>query len=513
MSLPPPSPANVGRFRDLIAERLGLQFDESKFNMLARVLAAHGGSDHGEFLARLALTEAGPAPAPLLHQLAPDLTVTETYFFRNAEQIRAYAELALPACQQRKPPGAPVRILSAGCASGEEPYTLAIAARELAGLGAGSVDIRAIDANPAMLAKAANARYSSWALRELSPDMLSRWFTRDGEACVLRDTVRQAVRFSMHNLATEDPVLWAEDSYDIVFCRNVLMYFSPAHAQAAVARIARALAPGGYLFLGHAETLRGLSNDFHLCHTHGTFYYQRKAHLGAPLTQHEWDALAGTVASGQPQPNAPVRAGLAVSDGAWMDAIARASHRINTLAEAPPETAVVRPNASGPDLHRAIAALHSQQFAQSLAHIDSLGSEHTLDPDVLLLKAVSLSQSGALQEAVQVCSRLLAIDELNAGANYVLALCREESGDVEGALRLYRSAAYLDTGFAMARLHIGLLERRSGDNDAARHDLQQALVLLQHEDASRLLLFGGGFARNALLALCQAELLALGGAP
>lgn len=540
-----PEPAELARFRDIIIERLGLQFDDGKSTMLARVLAAHGGRDCAAYLDLLAsqATAAGAA----LHRLAVDLTVTETYFFRNAEQIHAYAAVALPAGQQRAmQEGGKIRVLSAGCASGEEPYTLAIAARELAGLPPASLDIRAVDANPAMLAKAAQARYSQWSLRELSGDMLARWFARDGEAHVLHDTVRQTVRFDMRNLAQPDNELWAPCSYDVVFCRNVLMYFSPPQAQAAVARIAAALAPGGYLFLGHAETLRGLSNDFHLCHTHGTFYYQRKPRLGMPCPP------AAMVPAQLPPP--PLRLRAPLNDNAWVDAIAQASRRIHTLADAPPgalEAGLAglnglagavplcgisgNPAKSGhpenagyaghpgnagnqshpgqPDLRLALACLHNQQFAQSLAHIAGMGVEHRQDPDVLLLEAISLSQSGALQEAVDVCHALLAVDELNAGAQYVLALCREESGDGAGALRHYRSAAYLDPGFAMARLHIGLLERRMGEPDAARRDLRQALELLRHEDTPRLLLFGGGFPRPALLALCQAELNALGAAP
>ncbi|MES2163301.1 MAG: CheR family methyltransferase [Pseudomonadota bacterium] len=495
-----PTSTQVAQFRDLIVERLGLQFDETKLGNLARVLALHADGDSAAFIARLA---AAPAPCEALHRLAVDLTVTETYFYRNIEQIRAFAEVALPACWQARE-GLPVRVLSAGCASGEEPYTLAITAREAGPLGAGSVEIRAVDANPAMLAKAARARYSAWSLREVSPAMRARWFTREGELYALNDSVRRSVRFDQRNLAQDDDELWAPGSYDIVFCRNVLMYFSPAQAQAAVARIAGALAPGGYLFMGHAETLRGLSHDFHLCHTHATFYYQRKLYAGqAPLpadfNQPPWNGV-------QTRP-------VLFDDPAWVDVIARAAQRIDTLAVAAPRAGAMPSAPAQADLHHALTCLHNEQFEQSLALIDKLPQQHAEDPDVLLLKAISLSQSGALVTAQNVCHQLLARDELNAGAQYVLALCHEEGGDSGAALAHYRSAAYLDPGFALARLHIGLLERRMGDAEAARRDLAQALILLQHEEASRLLLFGGGFPRSALVGLCRAELAALGAAP
>jgi len=108
---------------------------------------------------------------------------------------------------------------------------------------------------------------------------------------------------------------------------------------------------------------------------------------------------------------------------------------------------------------------------------------------------------------------LLMVDELNAGAHYVLALCRENSADRAGAAEHDRVAVYLDPTFAMPRLHLGLLARHAGDRDTARRELEQALLLLRSEDPSRLLLFGGGFNREALIVLCRSALRDCGGQP
>ncbi|NVD97772.1 protein-glutamate O-methyltransferase CheR [Massilia sp. BJB1822] len=494
-----PTSGEVMLFRELIAKRLGLEFDDTKLGQLARVLALHGAGNCPRYLTML---ETAPEPLEALHRLAADLTVTETYFYRNVEQIQAFTELAMPSCWQTHENGSPVRILCAGCASGEEPYTLAIAVREAVGLGAHSVDIRAVDANPAMLEKAARARYSAWSLRELGPEMRARWFVRDGDMSALRESVRRSVVFEQRNLALDDDELWGVGRYDIVFCRNVLMYFTPAQAQAAVARMAAALVPGGYLFLGHAETLRGLSHEFHLCHSHATFYYQRRQH-----TREERRSVAPNPLNARAMPQLPP---LLDEPRRWGDVIARASERIHTLAAAVPPLGGDATAPTGLDLRQALKCLHEEQFEQTLTQINQLPPQYADDPDVLLLKAVSLSQSGALVLAQDACLRLLARDELSAGAHYVLALCEEESGSYAEALECYRSAAYLDPGFALARLHIGVLERRMGETAAARRDLAQALVLLQHEDPARLLLFGGGFPRSALIALCQAELAAFG---
>ena len=105
-----------------------------------------------------------------------------------------------------------------------------------------------------------------------------------------------------------------------------------------------------------------------------------------------------------------------------------------------------------------------------------------------------------------MCQRLLALDELNAGAHYVLALCSAGGGRVDRAVHHDRVATYLDPGFAMPRLHLGLMLRREGERAAARGSSPRRRSLLEREDGARVLMFGGGFNRNALLALCDAEL-------
>jgi chemotaxis protein methyltransferase CheR len=270
-----------------------------------------------------------------------------------------------------------------------------------------------------------------------------------------------------------------------------------------VAHIARSLAPGGYLFLGHAETLRSLSDDFHLRHTHGTFYYERKggAVTSAPLRP----------AQVAPR-SAPAALSMATFSEAWVDAIRAASERVEALVPAhDPADQSAPPSLPAWNLARALDLLHKERFAEALAYIRELPPESDSDPDALLLEAMLLAHGGEFAAAETVCRRLLLIEELNAGAHYVLALCRESLGDRDGAAEHDRVAVYLDPAFAMPRLHLGLLARRAGDRATARRELGQALVLLKREDASRLLLFGGGFNREALIALCRSALRDCGG--
>jgi len=489
-----PDAQEIERFRALIAIHLGLQIDDAHLDGLTHLLRARcalRGSVERYFdsFADEAWLQSE------LPFLARELTVTETYFFRNTNQFAAFSTLVLPRVLAAR--GNACRILSAGCSSGEEPYSLAIAAYEHFPEVAGCIEVTAFDINPLALEKAAQGRYSNWSLRDTPKSIRGRWFSADGSDYVLDARVRQAVNFTAGNLVRDDRMLRQQGHFDIVFCRNVLMYFCPKQARAAVDRITRALAPGGYLFLGHAETLRGLSNDYHLCHTHDTFYYRRNAELH--------DAMIADEQSGTRSRPAPAIS----NDTSWVDVIQRASERICALAEGVASSDVH--DLTPLDLGSALECVRGERYAEALRRIADLPTEHADDADVLLLKAVSLSHSGALEQAESVCHALLARDGLNTGAQYILAVCREAAGDVSGAIEHDQAACYLDPGFAMPRLHLGLLARRQGDGVTAVRELSQAAHLLQHEDPSRVLLFGGGFKREALVAMCRAHCDAMGG--
>jgi chemotaxis protein methyltransferase CheR len=366
------------------------------------------------------------------------------------------------------------------------------------------VAIQAVDVNPAVLEKAARARYSPWALRDTPPDVQRKWFRPDGRDLILEDAVRTAVKFNQGNLASDDPNLWRPATYDVIFCRNVLMYFAPEEMRAAIARIARSLAPGGFLFLGHAETLRGVSDEFHLRHTHETFYYERKESLGSPFRRPV-----------KPAPR-PMSAASTVGpfDVTWFDRIREASARVAALVPAPAAgiPLVHQPPAAW-DIAPALDLLRQERFVEALDLVRAGPKGADIDPDILLLEATLLVHSGQVTASEEACLRLLQIDELNAGAHYVLALCREHSGHRDRAREHDRVATYLDPAFAMPRLHLGLLARRDGDRETQRRELAQALVLLRREDASRILLFGGGFRREALIAMCESALRDNGGRP
>jgi chemotaxis protein methyltransferase CheR len=510
---------DLEQFRTIVARRLGLQYEDGKLDYLAEIVRRRmelvGSARFESYLERLI---SSPKGSDEFRALAEQLTVGETFFFRNADNFRAFAEIVLPERIRAHTRDKRLRILSAGCASGEEPYSLAVLVREgLSNLGNWDVKIIGIDVNPAMLAKATQARYSAWSLRATSEDAKRRYFRADGQDFALAPEIQKMVTFEERNLVDEDPLFWQSLACDVVFCRNVLMYFAPDKARDVVRRIGGALLPNGFFFLGHAETLRGLTQEFHLCHTHDTFYYRRRDAPEAVVRTATW------VAPSREQAEDSLTAAVE-STAPWVDVIQRASERIASLADgrsrspgedAPGATPAGQTAATAAprtwDLGLVLEAVRQERFSDALEILCSLPPDSHEDPDALLLRAVLLTNNGRLDESEEVCSRLLSVDELNAGAHYLIALCREHAGDSTGAIEHGQTAIYLDAGFAMPHLHLGIMAKRSGDAATAQRELGQALILLAREDASRLLLFGGGFSRDTLLQLCRTELRAAGG--
>ncbi len=209
-------------------------------------------------------------------RLAELVTNNETFFFRESRQLECFLAEAAPRLQ---PAGGTLRVLCAGCSSGEEPYTLGIlSGQKAAGQRApGSVPlaIDAFDIDAGRIATARRAEYGHNSLRQLSPEQLETYFQATGpERWTLRPEHRADIRFAWGNIV--EPSTFAGGGlYDAVFCRNVLIYFSAAALLRAVASFAAVLRPGGLLFLGASESIIGLSDRFETVRLPATIAYRK----------------------------------------------------------------------------------------------------------------------------------------------------------------------------------------------------------------------------------------------
>jgi chemotaxis protein methyltransferase CheR len=261
---------------DLIQERFGLSFAGARRDILLsrvrprlKALRLPALLDYYHFL------RCHPDRESEFDRLACQLTNNETYFFREPHHFEIIAKHVVAALGDTLRTR-PLRVLSAGCSSGEEPYSLAIAlhdtALELRGI---SWEIDACDLNRDRIARAREAVYEGGALRACPEEALRRYFEQQNGRYRLRDRYRKSVRFFEANLAAPGGMI-GFPPYDVILCRNLLIYFDDAGFDRTVRLFARALGPGGWLLLGHSESLIDRSDDFVPTWLEGAMIYRKR---------------------------------------------------------------------------------------------------------------------------------------------------------------------------------------------------------------------------------------------
>lgn len=504
--------ADVERFVELVEELLGIECAPWQIERLPSLLRERAQKGrHADVATYLRSLSMAKRSSDELSALAEELTVGETYFFREPKQLDVMIAVAIPALlsNKRRSPG-PLRILSAGCSSGEEAYSIALSLRHRADeRTAAEAQIVGVDMNPAALQKAREAIYSSWSLRSTPDAVRDRWFSPKGQGARLRPEIGSMVKFERRNLLLDDPAFFRPGAFDIVFCRNVTIYFSPAATRKVVGALERSITPGGFLFLGHSETLRGLSDEFDLMQSHETFYYQKKD-LARPGTVPRPNSPIGDPAAALSSAALPAEAPPELGMDAWMKAILRSSARIEAATKKLEETSSKDTPAPQAQLNKALELFQAERFDEALVLLRSSRDKGALGPLADILRAVICVNLGLFAEAEAACAPLRFDEARGASAHYILGLCCEHEGNPERAANHLRSAIHLDPTFAMPYIRLGRLARASGDIDEARATLRRAADLIARERPDRILLFGGGFQRSALLELCRAEIQACG---
>lgn len=264
--------------RDFIHERFGLYFDDGQqASLRARLLGRLSSLDLLSFEDYYHYLRFGPQRQDELLRMVGHLTNNETYFFREQAQLNVFSERLLRELKERKTLGSEreLRLLSAGCSTGEEPYTLAMLVFDSGQFFWNwNVRVHGLDVDGAALDKARRAVYQHNSFRSVSAEMLGRHFAPVPGGRQVKEVVRRMVEFRQGNLL--DPASYQGlGGLDAVFCRNVLIYFDDVSRRAVVDHFYNALNPGGYLFLGHSESVGRISTAFTLVNGGGLLSYRK----------------------------------------------------------------------------------------------------------------------------------------------------------------------------------------------------------------------------------------------
>ncbi len=259
--------------RDLIRERFGIFYDDTKqFLLQSRLQTRLLKVRVTDFAAYHRFLVASPEREGEWAELASVLSNNETYFFRERNQLDV---LATDVLEESHRAGTPLRIWSSACSTGEEPYTIAMLLQQTHRIAASNLVLRATDLSPRALERASTGFYRELSFRATPPEMVQRYFRPFEGGFFINDEIKRMVEFSRINLMDERAVA-AMGTFDAILCRNVLIYFEKPTQKRVVEAFAQALRPGGFLFLGHAESIMRVTDKYEPVVTPKAIYYRRK---------------------------------------------------------------------------------------------------------------------------------------------------------------------------------------------------------------------------------------------
>lgn len=444
--------------RGLIAHAMGLEFPPSRTTDMKRGLAGAALEfGYADLDACLTWLLSAPLTAAQQQVLANHLTVGETYFFRDSQVWQVLRERLVPELiRSRRGRDQRLRVWSAGCCTGEEAYSLAILLHEsLPDAENWRVTVLATDLNATFLRKADAGAYGQWSFRSAPDGFKERYFKRGADGRhVIAPKIRKMVTFSQLNLLGPGCPSPATDAMDLIFCRNVLMYFATEPMQQVIGKLHGALVPGGVLAVGPAEASHARFPQFvPLTFPNVTLYQKRGP-----------GALPTAIVPPPPTPPPPTPA-----PPPWSAPFA-----------APPQP---EPEAEpAPTLHE------------------------------LAARAREYANQGELGAALSWCDRWLAADKLDPGGHYLRAVILLEQGAAAAARRSLQHAIYLRADYVQAHLALGNLARSGGRSAEATRHFRNALDQLSRYQPGDLIPEAEGLTAGGLAESITA-LIARGNAP
>ena len=397
-----------------------------------------------------------------LDLLVESLTVNETYFLREPEHLNLAADKLLPDLLAARR-GKPVRILSAGCSTGEEPYSIALMLRERYGAESERLfAITGVDIDSCAIAGARRGVYGKGSFRGMLPATLERHFEAAGPGEFrVRDSVRKLVAFEVANLLGPLGAQGAPGP-DIIFYRNVSIYFPREVQRKIFTGLAGALSDGGYLMVGAAETLQHNIGVLSLVQREALFFYQK-----TPARRREERPVAGLAA---PISGPRLRPS--------------AAPRPNALPEKPAPAPPVKPPCAAPQkpgtlLDAALELARAGLSEQALERLAPLSERDPLFAKALTLKGSLLLSVERFQEAEAACDRVIQADPLSLEAHLMLGMIAWHQGLDEAGSRRFREAIYLDGSCWPAHFYSAEMLFAKGDRRRARTGYQAALRILE----------------------------------
>ncbi len=480
------STEQLENFKQILGDRYGLNFDPRNDKTLKKAITKRlealgfkSDIDYYSFLNK------STGAAEEFDDLISLLTVGHTNYFRSPDHFRALKEYVLPRIvSQKADKDKRLRIWSAGCSTGDEPYSIAITLLEcFKGIKQWDVKILATDINTQFLQHARSGIYDSWTTKYVDQKLFDKYFVKTENSALLKDQVKNMVKFFYLNLATDGYSFAQEgkDKFDIIFCRNVLIYFRKEMVKRIIKKFYDLLEDKGYLFLGYSENLTQISRGFEPNSLYGVFFYEKRP--PELRTKPKQVPQARPIEIPSPPRIKPKE----------------------TVAPEPKET--VAPEPEEIDEERlyleGINHFGEERFEKAAEIFEHILEKNPRSARALLGIGFLLANKGRDQEARQKGQEVLEIDQLLPEAYYLLGILNEREGSLKATRESYQRAIFLEKDFIMAHFNLAILYKREGKWREAQREFKNIVNILKTRKDNEPIKFSGGFNKRSFLKICE----------
>jgi len=501
------SPEQIERFQAFFMENSGLVFEGRRIKEMERAIAGRmaelGVPSFDEYFRYLSGAMEGRDE---LYNVVINLTVGETQFFRTPDQFAALRKYVLPELIEKQSGLKELNILSAGCATGEEPYSLCIILDDLIpDIGSWNIRIIGCDINREYLTAAREGVYSERKIRLVDPVTRKKYFERIGKnQWRIKERLANRVEWRHFNINSEDYYkLTGASRFHLVLCRNVLIYFNVSTIQKLIKKFYRVMHNNGYLMLGYSETLFKISDMFQSVHTEEAFFYQKTARPArprfalpekpVPLQREELLQLLASkphpkMEKPSPLPEAPP---------------AQADH-----PESQPPGAAAEPEglfSEDEAWEEAITLFSEERFEEARRIFEEMVEVNPCSARGHLGLGFLWANRGADERSREHVERAKRYDDLMPEIYFLLALLDEKNGHNDMAMENYRRVILLEPEFAIAHFNLGNLYLKMQRHRDARREFNNTIAILETDGHNRSLNFSGGLSREAVIQFCQMQ--------
>jgi chemotaxis protein methyltransferase CheR len=478
-------------FQKLLVEEAGLHFVKETSSTLQFALYERmqkcGYASYQEYYDFL---KSYPNGQREMNNLFDLITVGETYFFRNRPHFDALMDFVLPEIVERKifSEDRAIRIWSAGCSKGAEPYSIAIAIMEtIPAFKSWNISILGTDINRDMLFAAKEAVYQQQHIEHLPKEYLDKYFKKKDDKFILDEEVKKLVRFEYHNLAKDPFTLEGMNNLDIIFCRNVTIYFDFQITKRIIDSFYNCLVDEyGYLFIGHSETLWQISNEFQIVEFPQTFIYKKARYAVAEKAQVPF--------MGVPE------------IGLEAFVFPKKTDESQPVEKPHPVPESERKDELEPLYKEATRLFNEKRYSEAITLFDEILDKDKNHIRAHFVKANILANQGQYKDAISELSKIIEVDNLYVEAYYLFGVLAYKISDFKEAETQFRKVIYVDPKIALAYFNLGNIYLCQQQFSNAHREFSNAIKLLKAQPKDAQVQFSEDFTVEILLRACRNSL-------